>query len=75
MTINGKKSSLYASFNLSNSFSKPRQESFLKPKKIKMKFIIVFAALFAVALAAPRPEDAVVLKSESDVGPESFQYA
>ncbi|KAI8126465.1 Larval cuticle protein 8 [Lucilia cuprina] len=40
-----------------------------------MKFIIVFAALFAVALAAPRPEDAVVLKSESEVGPESFQYA
>ncbi|XP_023309000.1 larval cuticle protein 65Ag1-like [Lucilia cuprina] len=40
-----------------------------------MKFIIVFAALFAVALAAPRPEDATVLRSESEVGPESFQYA
>ncbi|XP_058976705.1 larval cuticle protein 65Ag1-like [Musca domestica] len=39
-----------------------------------MKFIIVFAALFALALAAPA-EDAVVLKSESEVGPESFQYA
>ncbi|KNC33928.1 Larval cuticle protein 8 [Lucilia cuprina] len=44
-------------------------------KQIKMKFIIVFAALFAVALAAPRPEDAVVLRSESEVGPESYQYA
>ncbi|KAM7358937.1 larval cuticle protein 65Ag1-like [Cochliomyia hominivorax] len=41
-----------------------------------MKFIIVFAALFAVALAAPpRSEEATVLKSESEVGPESFQYA
>ncbi|XP_037811995.1 larval cuticle protein 65Ag1-like [Lucilia sericata] len=40
-----------------------------------MKFIIVFAALFAVALAAPRPEDATVLRSESEVGPESFQYS
>ena len=41
-----------------------------------MKFIIVFAALFAVALAAPpHTDDVVVLKSESDVGPESFKYA
>ncbi|KNC33942.1 Larval cuticle protein 8 [Lucilia cuprina] len=48
---------------------------FFETKKIKMKFIIVFAALFAVALAAPRPEDAVVLRSESEVGPESYQYA
>ncbi|KAM7356048.1 larval cuticle protein 65Ag1-like [Cochliomyia hominivorax] len=40
-----------------------------------MKLIIVFAALFAVALAAPRPEEATILKSESEVGPESFQYA
>ncbi|XP_065359701.1 larval cuticle protein 65Ag1-like [Calliphora vicina] len=40
-----------------------------------MKFIIVLAALFAVALAAPRPEDAVILRSESEVGPESFQYS
>ncbi|XP_005190117.1 larval cuticle protein 65Ag1 [Musca domestica] len=39
-----------------------------------MKFIVVFAALFAVALAAPRP-DAEVLKNESDVGPEGFNYA
>ncbi|KAM7356045.1 larval cuticle protein 65Ag1-like [Cochliomyia hominivorax] len=41
-----------------------------------MKFIIVFAALFAVALAAPpHHEEATILKSESEVGPESFQYA
>ncbi|XP_061388408.1 larval cuticle protein 65Ag1-like [Musca vetustissima] len=39
-----------------------------------MKFIIVFVALFAVALAAPRPE-AEILKYESDVQPEGFQYA
>ncbi|XP_073837829.1 larval cuticle protein 65Ag1-like [Musca autumnalis] len=38
-----------------------------------MKFIIVFAALFALALAAP--SDVEVLRSESEVGPESFQYA
>ncbi|XP_059216440.1 larval cuticle protein 65Ag1-like [Stomoxys calcitrans] len=38
-----------------------------------MKFAIVFAALFAVALAAPA--DVEILKNESDVGPESFQYA
>ncbi|XP_023294737.1 larval cuticle protein 65Ag1-like [Lucilia cuprina] len=36
-----------------------------------MKFIFVFVALFAIALA----EETVVLKSESEVGPESFQYA
>ncbi|XP_037812004.1 larval cuticle protein 65Ag1-like [Lucilia sericata] len=40
-----------------------------------MKLTIVFVTLFAVTLAAPRPEDAIVLKSESDVGPESFKYA
>ncbi|XP_037933269.1 larval cuticle protein 65Ag1-like [Teleopsis dalmanni] len=39
-----------------------------------MKFVIVFAALFAVALAAPRPEEATILRSESEVGPESFNY-
>ncbi|XP_005181971.2 larval cuticle protein 65Ag1-like [Musca domestica] len=38
-----------------------------------MKFIIVFVALFALALAAPAEVE--ILKSESDVGPESFQYA
>ena len=40
-----------------------------------MKFFIVFAALWAIVLAAPRNEDAVVLKSESEVGPDSFNYA
>ncbi|XP_030385577.1 larval cuticle protein 65Ag1-like [Scaptodrosophila lebanonensis] len=41
-----------------------------------MKFIIVFAALFAVVLAAPaNPDaDAQVLRSDSDVGPESYSY-
>ncbi|XP_075162369.1 larval cuticle protein 65Ag1-like [Haematobia irritans] len=38
-----------------------------------MKFIIVFVALFAVALAAPA--DVEIIKSESDVGPDSFSYA
>uniref|UniRef100_A0A1I8N320 Larval cuticle protein 5 n=1 Tax=Musca domestica TaxID=7370 RepID=A0A1I8N320_MUSDO len=39
-----------------------------------MKFLIVFVALFAIALAAPRP-DAEILKSESDVGPEGYSFA
>ncbi|XP_013110226.1 larval cuticle protein 65Ab1-like [Stomoxys calcitrans] len=39
-----------------------------------MKLLIVFAALCAVALAAPRP-DAEIVKQDSDVGPESFVYA
>ncbi|EDV51105.1 larval cuticle protein 65Ag1 [Drosophila erecta] len=40
-----------------------------------MKFLIVFVALFAVALAASQGPEAVILRSESDVGPESFNYA
>ncbi|XP_065359866.1 larval cuticle protein 65Ag1-like [Calliphora vicina] len=40
-----------------------------------MKFVIVFVTVFAVVLAAPRSEDAIVLKSESEVGPESFKYS
>ncbi|EDW17485.1 larval cuticle protein 65Ag1 [Drosophila mojavensis] len=36
-----------------------------------MKFLIVFAALFALAVAAP--VDVVVERQESDVQPESFQ--
>ncbi|XP_064541562.1 larval cuticle protein 65Ag1-like [Drosophila montana] len=40
-----------------------------------MKFLIVFVALFAVALAAPGDSEAQVLRSDSDVGPESFNYA
>uniref|UniRef100_A0A6P4ER91 Larval cuticle protein 8-like isoform X2 n=1 Tax=Drosophila rhopaloa TaxID=1041015 RepID=A0A6P4ER91_DRORH len=37
-----------------------------------MKFLIVFVALFAVALAAPA--DVSIVRSESDVGPEGFKY-
>ncbi|KAM7356582.1 larval cuticle protein 65Ag1-like [Cochliomyia hominivorax] len=40
-----------------------------------MKFIIVFMTLFAVALAASLPEEAVVLKSESEVASDSFKYS
>ncbi|EDW72934.1 uncharacterized protein Dwil_GK16916 [Drosophila willistoni] len=39
-----------------------------------MKFVIVFVALFALAYAAPAGE-VQILKSDSDVGPENFQYA
>ncbi|XP_016934999.3 larval cuticle protein 65Ag1-like [Drosophila suzukii] len=37
-----------------------------------MKFLIVFVALFALALAAPA--DVSIVRSDSDVGPESFKY-
>ncbi|XP_062132844.1 larval cuticle protein 65Ag1-like [Drosophila sulfurigaster albostrigata] len=40
-----------------------------------MKFLIVFVALFAVALAAPTGQEAQIVRSESEVGPESFKYA
>ncbi|XP_055846590.1 larval cuticle protein 65Ag1-like [Episyrphus balteatus] len=39
-----------------------------------MKFVIVFVALFGLALAAP-PQDAVVTRQDSEVGPQSYQYA
>ncbi|KAH8380793.1 larval cuticle protein 8-like [Drosophila serrata] len=41
-----------------------------------MKFLIVFVALFALAVAAPAAPQAEVqiLRSDSDVGPESFKY-
>ncbi|XP_013110233.2 larval cuticle protein 65Ab1-like [Stomoxys calcitrans] len=39
-----------------------------------MKFLILFAAFCAAALAAPRPEVEIV-KQDSDVGPESYQFA
>ncbi|XP_017095289.2 larval cuticle protein 65Ag1-like [Drosophila bipectinata] len=39
-----------------------------------MKFLIVFVALFALALAAPAEKEVTVLRSESDVGPQSFKY-
>ncbi|EDV51111.1 larval cuticle protein 65Ab1 [Drosophila erecta] len=35
-----------------------------------MKFLIVFVALFAIALA--RPNDVVIVRSESDVGPQQW---
>ncbi|BFF99387.1 larval cuticle protein 65Ag1-like [Drosophila madeirensis] len=41
-----------------------------------MKFLIVFVALFALALAAPTADEgAQIVRSDSDVGPESFNYA
>ncbi|XP_062137362.1 flexible cuticle protein 12-like [Drosophila sulfurigaster albostrigata] len=42
-----------------------------------MKFLIVFVALFALAVASPvNPDaDAVVLRQDADVGPENFKYA
>ena len=40
-----------------------------------MKFLIVFAALFALALAAPlQPNDVQILHADSEVGPESFKF-
>ncbi|XP_037941284.1 larval cuticle protein 65Ag1-like [Teleopsis dalmanni] len=38
-----------------------------------MKFVIVFVALFAFALAAPA--DVEVLRSESDVQPNGYKFA
>lgn len=42
-----------------------------------MKFLFVFVALFAVALAAPNSDaDAVVLKYDSDnIGVDNYQFA
>ncbi|KAM8710133.1 hypothetical protein ACLKA7_016860 [Drosophila subpalustris] len=37
-----------------------------------MKFLIVFVALFALALAAPA--EVQINRQESDVGPETFSY-
>ncbi|XP_073837836.1 larval cuticle protein 65Ag1-like [Musca autumnalis] len=39
-----------------------------------MKFIIVFVALFALALAS-NPQDAETLRYESNVEPERYEYA
>ncbi|XP_064542609.1 larval cuticle protein 65Ag1-like [Drosophila montana] len=38
-----------------------------------MKFLIVFVALFALALAAP-VDDVKILRQDSDVQPESYKY-
>lgn len=42
-----------------------------------MKFALVFAAIFAVALAAPAdPKDATVLRYENDnIGVEGYKFA
>ena len=42
-----------------------------------MKIAIIFAALFAVALAVPVQDyaHAEILRLESDVGPESYNFA
>ncbi|KAH8406825.1 hypothetical protein KR222_005510 [Zaprionus bogoriensis] len=39
-----------------------------------MKFLIVFVALFAVALAAPPTQQVENVRLHSDVGPEGFKY-
>ncbi|XP_037939092.1 larval cuticle protein 65Ag1 [Teleopsis dalmanni] len=39
-----------------------------------MKFVIVFAALFAIALAAPAQQEAQVLRYDSDVQPEGYKF-
>ncbi|KAH8406829.1 hypothetical protein KR222_005511 [Zaprionus bogoriensis] len=39
-----------------------------------MKFLIVFVAFFAVALAAPAAEQVENVRLHSDVGPDGFNY-
>ncbi|XP_030560922.1 larval cuticle protein 65Ag1-like [Drosophila novamexicana] len=39
-----------------------------------MKFLIVFVALFALALAAPPQNEVGVVRQESDVSPTGFKY-
>lgn len=43
----------------------------------KMKYIVVFAALFAVAIAAPAdPKDATIVRYENDnIGVEGYKFA
>ncbi|TDG53416.1 hypothetical protein AWZ03_000234 [Drosophila navojoa] len=41
-----------------------------------MKFLIVFVALFALAVAAPaQDQDAQVLRQDQDVGIDNFKYS
>ncbi|KAH8302950.1 hypothetical protein KR044_012390, partial [Drosophila immigrans] len=44
---------------------------------LNMKFLIVFVALFALAVAGPvNPDaDATIVRQDADVGPQSFQFA
>ncbi|EDW68481.1 larval cuticle protein 65Ag1 [Drosophila virilis] len=39
-----------------------------------MKFLIVFVALFALALAAPPQSDVQIVRQDSDVQPDSYKY-
>ncbi|XP_014094812.3 larval cuticle protein 65Ab1 [Bactrocera oleae] len=41
--------------------------------KTNMKAVFIFACVLAVAFARPNPE-AEIVRSESDVGPESYKY-
>lgn len=40
-----------------------------------MKMFIVFAVVIAVAIAAPTDKDTTVLRSESEVGIDSYKFA
>ncbi|XP_055913240.1 larval cuticle protein 65Ag1-like [Eupeodes corollae] len=40
-----------------------------------MKFVIVFVALFGLALAAPAAQEASIVRSDSNVGAEGYQFA
>lgn len=46
-------------------------------KSVNMKFVIVFAAVFAVALAAPQNPDATahVVNQQADISPDHGQYS
>lgn len=59
-----------ASNHHSIQFCKTLNKQIKQKNQIKMKFVIVFVALFAVALAA----DVEIVRSESEVGPESYKY-
>ncbi|XP_017470791.1 PREDICTED: larval cuticle protein 8-like [Rhagoletis zephyria] len=39
-----------------------------------MKFVIVFVALFAVALAAPPQQQVEIVRQDSDVQPEGYRF-
>lgn len=45
----------------------------VRTKKIKMKFLIVFALCFVAALAAPA-DDVQVLRNEYDIGVEGYSF-
>ncbi|XP_067645818.1 larval cuticle protein 65Ag1-like [Eurosta solidaginis] len=41
---------------------------------MNMKFVIVFVALFAAALAAPPQHEVEIVRQESDVQPEGYRF-